>query len=36
VDELLTMSGKELSKIEIMQRLKAKRLKQREAAELLV
>ncbi len=35
MDELLTMSGKELSKIEIMQGLKGKRLKQREAAELL-
>jgi transposase len=35
VDELYTMSGKELSKVEIMQRVKAKRLKQREAAEIL-
>jgi hypothetical protein len=35
VDELLTVSGIELSKIEIMQLLKAKRLKQREATELL-
>ena len=35
MDELLTMSGKELSKIEIMQGLKSKQLKQREAAEML-
>lgn len=35
MDELLSMSGKELTKLEIMQRLKAKRLSQREAAQLL-
>jgi transposase len=35
VDELYTMSGKELTKLEIMVRLKEKRLKQREAAEML-
>jgi transposase len=35
VDKLLTMSGKELSKLEVMQRLKEKRLKQREAGEML-
>ena len=35
MDEILTMSGKELSKIEVMQRLKEKRLKQREAAKML-
>jgi transposase len=35
VDELLTMSATELTKLEVMQRLKNKRLKQREAAQLL-
>ena len=35
MDELLAMSGKELSKLEVMQRLKEKRLKQCEAAEML-
>jgi len=32
VDELLTMSKKELTRLEVMQRLEEKRLKQREAA----
>jgi transposase len=35
VDELLTMSNRELTRLEVMQRLKAKRLKQKEAAQLL-
>jgi len=35
VDELLTMSGKEVSRLEVMQRLKEKSLNQREAAQLL-
>lgn len=35
VDKLLTMSGKEISKLEVMQRLKEKSLSQREAAEML-
>jgi transposase len=35
MDKLLTMSKKELTRLEIMQRLKAKRLKQKEAAEIL-
>jgi transposase len=35
MDELLTMSQKELSRVEVMQRLKAKRLSQKEAAQLL-
>ena len=33
--DLLTMSKKELTRLEVMQRLKAKRLKQREASQLL-
>ena len=36
MDELLTMSRKELTRLEIMQRLEEKRLKQGEAAEQLV
>ena len=32
MDELLTMSKKELTRLEVMQRLEEKRLKQREAA----
>jgi len=35
VDELLTMSSKEISKLEVMQRLKEKSLSQRAAAEML-
>lgn len=35
MDKLLTMSKKELSRLEVMQRLEEKRLKQREAAEIL-
>ena len=35
VDELLTMSGKEVSRLEVMQRLKEKSLNQREAAKLV-
>jgi len=35
VDQLLKMSTKELSRLEVMQRLEEKRLKQKEAAELL-
>jgi transposase len=35
VDKLYNMSAKEFGKVEIMQRLKDKRLKQREAAEIL-
>lgn len=35
MDELLTMSKKELTRLEVMQRLKGKRLTQKEAAELL-
>jgi transposase len=35
MDELLTMSKKELSRLEIMQRLKDKRLTQKEAARML-
>jgi transposase len=35
VDELLTMSKKELTRLEVMQRLKEKRLTQKEAARLL-
>ena len=35
MDELLTMSNQELSRIEVMQRLKDKRLTQREASHLL-
>jgi len=35
VDELLTMSTRELTRLEVMQRLKAKRLTQKEAAKML-
>ena len=35
MDELLTMSGKEVSRLEVMQRLKEKSLNQREAAQLV-
>ena len=35
VDKILTMSNKELTRLEIMQRIKAKRLTQKEAAEML-
>ena len=35
MDKLIAMSGKELTRLEIMQRLKDKRLKQAEAAEML-
>jgi transposase len=35
VDELLTMSNRELTRLEVMQRLRAKRLTQKEAAQLL-
>ena len=35
MDKLLTMSNKELTRLEVMQRLEEKRLKQREAAEML-
>lgn len=35
MDELLTMSNRELTRIEVMQRLKDKRLTQKEAAQLL-
>ena len=35
MDELLTMSGKEISRLEVMQRLKEKSLNQREAAQLV-
>lgn len=35
MDEIITMSTKEISKLEVMQRLKSKRLRQKEAAELL-
>ena len=35
MDELLTMSGKEVSRLEVMQRLKEKSLNQREAAKLV-
>jgi len=35
MDELLTMSKKELTRLEVMQRLKDKRLTQKEAAEIL-
>ena len=35
MDELLTMSKKELTRLEVMQRLKEKRLTQKEAGELL-
>jgi hypothetical protein len=33
VDELLTFSSRELSRLEVMQRLKDKRLTQKEVAE---
>jgi len=35
MDELLTMSTRELTRLEIMQRLKDKRLTQKEAARML-
>ncbi|MEO7840667.1 MAG: helix-turn-helix domain-containing protein, partial [Anaerolineales bacterium] len=35
MDEILTMSAKELTRLEVMQRLKEKRLLQKEAARLL-
>ena len=35
VDKLLSMSGQEISRLEVMQRLKDKRLNQREAAKIL-
>jgi transcriptional regulator GlxA family with amidase domain len=35
VDELLTMSNQELTRLEVMQRLKDKRLTQKEAARML-
>ena len=35
MDKLLTMSSKEISKLEVMQRLKEKSLSQRAAAEML-
>src|SRR4030042_1394833 len=35
MDELLTMSNREITRLEVMQRLKDKRLKQAEAAEKL-
>lgn len=35
MDELLTMSKQELTRLEIMQRVKEKRMKQKEAAEML-
>lgn len=35
MDELLTMSHRELTRLEVMQRLKEKRLTQKEAAQLL-
>ena len=35
MDKLITMSKKELSRVEIMQRLEHKRLKQKEAAQIL-
>ena len=34
-DQLLTMSQKELTRLEVMKRLQEKRMKQREAAEVL-
>ncbi len=34
MDKLLTMSKKELTRLEVMQRLEEKRLKQREAADM--
>jgi DNA-directed RNA polymerase specialized sigma subunit len=35
MDELITMSTKELTRLEVMQRLKEKRMTQKEAANLL-
>ncbi len=35
VDELLAMSQKELSRLDVMKQLEAKRLKQKEAAQML-
>ena len=35
MDKLLTMSKKELTRLEVIQRIKEKRLKQKEAAEML-
>jgi hypothetical protein len=35
VEELLTMSAKEISRLDVMKRLDEKRLKQKEAAEQL-
>ena len=35
MDKLLTMSKKEVTRLEVIQRLEAKRLKQKEAAEML-
>ncbi len=35
MDELLTMSKKELNRLEVMQRIKEKRLTQKEAARML-
>jgi transposase len=35
MDELLTMNNRELTRLEVMQRLKDKRLTQKEAAQLL-
>ena len=36
MDELLTMSKKELSRLEVIQRVEQKRLSQKEAAEILM
>ena len=35
VDKILTMSSKEISRLEVMQRLKEKSLSQREAAKMM-
>ena len=35
MDKLLTMSTKELTRLEVMKRLEEKRVKQKEAAEML-
>lgn len=35
MDELLTMSKKELTRLEVMKRLEERRMRQREAAEIL-
>jgi len=35
VEKLITMSAKEMSRLEIVQRLEEKRLRQKEAAEIL-